>query len=87
MTLFERYNKIKFKDHVMQSASDAAANAEMHDVVNAERALREAAEEEVRPFKEYVADAEAQAAAVAADAAAQRDAAATGAADADEAAG
>ena len=58
----------------MQSVSDAAANAEMHDVVIDERAKRKAAEEEVRPFKEYVADAEANAAALAADAAADRDA-------------
>ena len=63
MTLYERYNKIKFQDHIMQSVSDAAANAEMHDVVTDERAKRKAAEEEVRPFKEYVADAEANAAA------------------------
>ena len=74
MTLFERYNKIKFQDHIMQSVSDAAANAEMHDVVIDERAKRKAAEEEVRPFKEYVADAEANAAALAAQAAADRDA-------------
>ena len=79
--LFERYNAIRFEEHNMAAVANRTNRAEMHDLLNAEREKREAAEEELRPFKEYVEESDAMAAAAAADAAAQRDAAPTEAGD------
>ena len=74
MTLFERFTNLWTKDQDTRIAALAEANAGMHDVVNTEREKREAAERELRPFKEYVEASDAMAAAAAADAAADRDA-------------
>ena len=74
MTLFEEFTNIWTKDQDNRIATLAAANAEMHDVVTAERGKREDAERELRPFRDYVEASHAMAAAAAADAAADRDA-------------
>ena len=74
--LFQRFTTIYAKDQQMQIDAKTSANAEMHDLLDAERIRREDAEAELRPFREYVDHADAIAAQVAADAAAERDAAA-----------
>ena len=76
MTLFERYNAIRFEEHNLAAAASRTNRAEMHDLLNAEREKREAAEEELRPFKEYVAESDAMTSHAAAADAADRDAAA-----------
>ena len=76
MTLFQRFTTIYAKDQQMQIDAKASANAELHDILEAERGLRRDAEAELRPFREYVEHADAIAAQAAADAAAERDAAA-----------
>ena len=75
MTLFERFTNLWTKDQDMQIATLTSANAEMHDLLNAEREKREATERELRPFQDYVDAADAMAARAAAEAAADRDAA------------
>ena len=74
--LFARYNTIKEAELNTQATTTKAANAELHDLLEAERGLRRDAEAELRPFHEYVEHADAIAAQAAADAAAARDAAA-----------
>jgi hypothetical protein len=76
MTLFERFTNIWTKDQDARIAALTSANAEMHDMLTAEREHCEDAARELRPFQEYVDAADALAASAAADAAAQRDAAA-----------
>ena len=70
MTLFERFTNIWTKDQDSRIAALTAANAEMHDMLAAERGKRAEAERDLRPFQEYVAAADAIADAAAADAAA-----------------
>ena len=74
MSLFERFTTIYAKDQQMQIDAQTSANAELHDMLEAERGLRRDAEDELRPFRVYVENADAIAARAAADAAAERDA-------------